>query len=83
MVSDVSDVGQRLAFRFRDFCQFLRVLVSENLVSENFFRFGKFSLKRSLGFGKFDLGKKVSVLVSENLASERKNKNNKKEKSTK
>ena len=64
---------KRLGFGFGKFSFGKKVLVSKNLVSEK---------SLGLGFGKFDLGKKVSVLVSENLASERKNKNNKKEKST-
>ena len=53
MKSDISRfAGQRLTFRFRDFCQFFK-------------GFG-------LGFGEFGFGKKVSVSVSENLASEKK-----------
>ena len=42
------------------FANFLRVSVSENLVSE-----------RSIGFGKFGLRKKVSFLVSKHLVSEK------------
>ena len=53
------------------FANFWRVSlsVSENLVSVKKSRF--WFRKKSIGFGEFGIGKKVSVLVSENLVSEK------------
>ena len=55
---------------FKTFAKSLRVSVSENLVSEkkSWFRFQKNLVsEKSLGFGKFGFGKKVSVSVLENF----------------
>ena len=44
------------------FANFLSVSVSENLVSEKSYQFQKiWSRKKSISFGKFGLGKKISV----------------------
>ena len=78
---------QRLTFWFRNFgfktsANLLRVSVSENLVSEKSFGFGKFGLeKKSLGFGcrKFGLRKKSRFWFWKIWSRKRKNQSNKKE----
>merc|ERR1712116_92828 len=57
------DISVSKLLGFETFANFLRVSVSENLVSEK---------SLGIGFGKFGIGKKVSVSVSENLVSEKK-----------
>ena len=66
------DISVSKLLSFKTFANFLRVSVSENLVSKNKFWFqfrNKLVSEKSLGFGKFGFGKKVSVSVSENLVS--------------
>ena len=64
-----------LGLGLETFAKFLRVSVSvsKNLFSEKKSRFRKNLVsEKSLGFGKFGLGRKVSVSVSENLVSQKK-----------
>ena len=64
----MTDISVLKLLGFETFDNFLRVSVSKNLISEKKSRFRKNLVSKkslSFGFGKFGLGKKVSVLVSE------------------
>ena len=59
------DISVSKLLGFETVANFLRVSVSENLVSEKKSRFQRiWSRRKSLGFGKFGIRKKVSVSVS-------------------
>ena len=54
---------------FKSFANFLRVSVSENLVSKKSFGFGKFGLEKSLSFGfeKLNIGKEKIKITTKKL----------------